>query len=157
MIDEHGRCEDPRESPFDTGPLGALGTSITSAYGRLISPKLAPYGITLVQFGVLNLCFRGQADTVSGLAGLIPIDAASLSRQVDKLVKKGLLRRRRSQDDRRVVRLDLTDEGTALVQEAAAVVQEVNAMLLSGVSREERRRLVSTVRKIVANSQRSSP
>ncbi len=156
MTEARGRREDSAD-PFEIGPLGALGASITSAYGRLITPRLAPYGISLVQFGVLNFCFRGQADTVSGLANVIPIDAASLSRQVDKLVNKGLLRRRRSQSDRRVVRLELTDEGAALVQEAAEVVLEVNATLLRGVSREEMRGLMSAVRKIVANSERTAP
>ena len=146
-----------RPARVETGPLGALGTSITSAYGRLITPRLAPHGVSLIQFGMLNFCFQGRADTVSGLATLIPVDAGSLSRHVDNLVKKGLLRRRRSQRDRRVVRLELTDDGTALVQELTHVVREVNAELLSGVSPEETRCLVGVVRQIVENAARASP
>lgn len=159
MTDDTRRRPDPPEGPadaVDTGPLGALGASITSAYGRLVTPRLAPHGVTLIQFGILNFCFKGQADTVSGLATLIPVDAGSLSRHVDKLVKQGLLRRRRSQRDRRVVRLELTDEGTALVRELTHVVREVNAALLSGVSEDEQRCLVSVVRTIVENAARSS-
>jgi DNA-binding MarR family transcriptional regulator len=157
VVEEGSQRTDPREDPadlVDTGPLGALGTSITSAYGMLITPRLAPYGVTLIQFGMLNYCFRGQADTATGLADLIPIDAASLSRNVDKLVKTGLLQRRRSQSDRRVVNLELTDEGTALVREVTHIVREVNAVLLSGVSQEEKRCLMGVVRKIAANSER---
>lgn len=159
MSDDPSRRRDPPQGPVDavdTGPLGALGSSITSAYGRLITPRLAPYGVTLIQFGMLNFCFQGRADTVSGLAILIPVDAGSLSRHVDKLVKQGLLRRRRSQRDRRVVRLELTDEGTALVRELTHVVLDVNAALLSGVSEDEKRCLVGVVGKIVENSARSS-
>lgn len=160
MTDETTRPPDPAEGPVDPadpGPLGALGTSITSAYGKLITPRLSPHGVTLIQFGILNLCATGQADTVSGLATRIPVDAGSLSRHVDKLVKRGLLRRRRSQTDRRVVRLELTDGGTALVRELTPVVREVNAVLLSGVSRDERQCLVGVVQQIVENAARSSP
>ncbi|MDE0195164.1 MAG: MarR family winged helix-turn-helix transcriptional regulator [bacterium] len=159
MTDDPSRRSDPPAGPadaVDTGPLGALGASITSAYGRLITPRLAPHGVTLIQFGMLNHCFKGQADTVSGLATLIPVDAGSLSRHVDKLVRQGLLRRRRSQRDRRVVRLELTDEGTALVRELTPVILEVNAVLLSGVSEEEKRCLVGVVRKIMGNAARNS-
>ncbi len=153
MMEAPGRREAPEE-PVDTGPLGAVGATITSAYGQLITPRLVPHGVTLIQFGILNFCFRGRADTVTELADLIPIDIASISRQVDKLVKNGLLRRRRLQSDRRVVQLDLTDEGTALVQAVTATVLEVNAILLSGVSPEERRCFMEVVGKIVANAER---
>ena len=159
MSDDTSRRQAPpagSADAVDTGPLGALGASITSAYGKLVTPKLAPHGVTLIQFGILNFCFKGHADTVSGLATLIPVDAGSLSRHVDKLVNQGLLRRRRSQRDRRVVRLELTDEGTALVRELTAVVLEVNAALLRGVSQDEKRCLVGVVRKIVENAARNS-
>lgn len=159
MTDDASRRRDPPAGPADaveTGPLGALGASITSAYGRLITPRLAPHGVTLIQFGMLNACFKGQADTVSGLATRIPVDAGSLSRHVDKLVKQGLLRRRRSQKDRRVVRLELTDEGTALVEELTHAVREVNAALLSGVGPDEQRCFVSVARQIVENAARRS-
>ncbi|MDE2639928.1 MAG: MarR family winged helix-turn-helix transcriptional regulator [Chloroflexota bacterium] len=158
MTDDTRRRPDPPDGPADpvgADSLGTLGASIVSAYGKLITPRIAPHAITLIQLGILNACLKGRADTVSGLATVIPVDAGSLSRHVDKLVKQGLLRRRRSQRDRRVVRLELTDEGTALVRELTHAVREVNAALLSGVSEDEQQCLVSVVRKIVENAARS--
>ena len=126
---------------------------MVNAYARLAKDRLAPFEIIPVQFAILDLCCRGQADTATELTRLVPIDAASISRNVDRLVKRGLLQRRRSQSDRRVVKLALTEEGTAVVPRIMESLQEVNSILLRGVTQEEMRGFMSTLQKVTANSE----
>ena len=145
------------ESPGDLGdiePLGFLAANMVNAYAKLAKDRLAPFEIAPVQFAILDLCFRGRADTVTGLTRLVPIDTASISRNVDRLVKRGLIQRRRSRSDRRVVRLALTEEGMTIMPRIMERLQEVNSILLRGVSQEEMRGFMSMLHKVTANSER---
>ena len=137
----------------DIGPLGPLAASMLNAYARMARDRLAPFDIIPVQFAILELCFSGQADTVTGLAKLVPIDAASISRNVDRLVKMGLVQRRRSRTDRRVVRLTLTEEGVAVMPRIMEQLQEVNSILLRGVTQEEMQGFLSMLQKVTENSE----
>ncbi len=128
-----------------------LAAKIVAAYAKLAYERLSPYGVTPVQWAILEACSRGREDTVTGLARVIPLDTASISRQVDGLVKKGLIQRRRQRRDRRVVRLELTEEGTGLMPELSLRLEEVDSILLGGVTAEENRVFIRTVGKILAN------
>ena len=87
------------------------------------------------------------------LARLVPIDSASISRNVDRLVKRGLIQRRRSRSDRRVVKLALTEEGMTVVPRIMECLQEVNSILLRGVTPEEMRGFMSMLQKVTENSE----
>ena len=97
------------------GGLGFWVGSLASAMRKGLDAELAPFGITAAQWPILEMCDRGQANTLMELARVIPVDPGAISRQVEKLVRKGLVRRRRQSHDRRSQRLDLTPAGSALV------------------------------------------
>ena len=137
----------------DIGPLGPFAANVLNAYAKLAKDRLAPFEIIPVQFAILDLCFRGQADTVTGLARLVPLDHAAISRNVDQLVKRGLIQRRRSRSDRRVVRLALTEEGMTVMPRIMETLQEVDSVLLRGVTQEEIRGFMSMSQKVTANSE----
>ena len=139
-----------RPEPFV--PLGPLAAKVVSAYSKLAEERLAPFELTPLQWGILEACFQGQADTVMGLMRMMPIESASISRNVDKLVGKGLIRRRRLRSDRRVVKLSLTKDGLEMMPELGRRLQDINALLLKGVSEKEKMTFIRTMQKIVANS-----
>lgn len=124
-----GKLEESTGDLGDIGPLGRLAAVLVSAYAKLAKDKLAPFEIIPVQFAILDLFYSGQADTVTGLARLVPIDTASISRNVDRLVKRGLIQRRRSRSDRGAMELVLTEEGMAVITRMMQQLQEVNSIL----------------------------
>ena len=140
-----------RPEPFV--PLGPLAAKVVSAYSKLAEERLAPFELTPQQWGILDACFQGQADTVTGLMHMMPLDSASISRNVDKLVGKGLIRRRRLRSDRRVVKLSLTKEGLEIMPELGQHLQDINALLLKGVSEREKLTFICTMQKIAANAE----
>jgi len=73
------------------------------------------FDITVEQFHVLRYVRRGVT-SMSDLAVAKNISRPAISQAVDVLVKKGLLTRVQSTQDRRVVDLALTDEGSALLE-----------------------------------------
>lgn len=64
-------------------------------------------------YAILHLVHSGQTSTVTGLAELLGVGKPTVSRQVTALEALGLLQRESAADDRRVVRLSLTDDGAA--------------------------------------------
>ena len=115
--------------------------------------ELARFEVTPAQWAILELCYRGEANTVSGLARVIPVDAAAISRQLDKLKVKGLIRRRRLSRDRRSVRVELTEAGRALVPELAPCVHVNNAKFLGGITGEEEVALTAIIRKMLKHAE----
>ena len=139
-----------RSSDESVGPLGVV---LVNAYTKLTGPLLSRYDLIPIQWAILNRCYNGQADTVTGLARLIPVDIASLSRHVNSLVQKGLIRRDRQRTDRRVVRLALTKKGEAIMPEMIQHMGEVNAKLYDGLNEEDKKTFMCVIRRIVANSE----
>ena len=74
----------------------------------------ANFYITVEQFHVLRYVRRGT-DSVSELATAKNISRPAISQAVEVLVKKGLLRRVPSKEDRRCVELVLTEAGNDLL------------------------------------------
>ncbi len=139
--------------PIPYVPLGILGASVVSAYSKLARDKLEPFELTPLHWAILDACFQDQADTITSLTQVLPLDPASISRIVETLVKKGLLQRRRLSSDRRVVKLSLTKEGLELMPELGRRLQAVDSALLKGVSEEERLTFMRVAQMISANSE----
>ena len=113
---------------------------------------MAPMGVTTCQWAILEAAYFGNANTLTALARIIPVDAAAISRQLDKLQKNGLVRRRRLRSDRRTVRIELTEAGRELVPKLETRVQANNARFLTGVSAEEQLVFTEIVKRMLKNA-----
>ncbi|MFB9237411.1 MarR family winged helix-turn-helix transcriptional regulator [Plantactinospora siamensis] len=126
------------------GDLDRL-TAGLSALSRLV------VGITAVAVGALDveltltqhrmivlLATTGPRRTVD-LAGDLGVHPSTASRTGDRLVRRGLLARRRLSDDRRVSWLHLTDRGRDLVAEIVRRRTAELRRLLAAVPAEARR------------------
>lgn len=68
------------------------------------------------QIILLMMLSKKDGRKATDIAGHIGITSGAVTGMTDKLESLGLIRRERSEEDRRVVRLFLTDEGRAAVQ-----------------------------------------
>ncbi|HET7756591.1 MAG TPA: MarR family transcriptional regulator, partial [Steroidobacteraceae bacterium] len=74
--------------------------------------RLAPLELSAAQFIVIaTLAADSEPKSASDLCKGISYDAGAMTRMLDRLEAKGLIRRKRSADDRRLVHLELTEEG----------------------------------------------
>jgi len=97
---------------------------------------------------VLRAAGRQECCTMSGLADAICLSLSSATGLIDRLVGKKLIKRDRSSDDRRVVQVELTEEGRALNEEAMAGPVEFARGMLKGLNAEEQDALLGLFRKI---------
>lgn len=109
-------------------------------------------GITGTQASIVFMLAAGRGTTSADLAREYGIDASAVTRLIDRLEKRGLLSRVRSEEDRRVVRLALTPEGYALAEQIPAIFKRVLDKMLNGFSPEEVGFLKSLLRRVLVNS-----
>ena len=87
--------------------------------------------------------------TVVELARWLQIDAGAMTRLLDRLEKKGLCKRVRSTEDRRVVRVELTPAGEVAITEVPAVLADVMNSHLAGFSKTEWQALKTYLKRMV--------
>src|SRR6185437_16426011 len=90
--------------------------AVTRRYDGL----LRPYGVTSAQFSLLGGIRRGEGQTVSELAERNGIDRTSLTRNIDRLEKMGLITSHPANKGNARV-CDLTEAGEALVQQLVPI------------------------------------
>ncbi|MGZ5047036.1 MAG: MarR family winged helix-turn-helix transcriptional regulator [Usitatibacter sp.] len=111
--------------------------------------KLAAHGITSAQWGPLLRMKTTGGATVAELSRWLNVDAGAMTRLLDRLEKKGLCKRIRSTEDRRVVRVELTREGEQVIKHVPAVLAEVMNAHLSGFTKSEWKALKSYLQRML--------
>ncbi|HYA70693.1 MAG TPA: MarR family transcriptional regulator [Thermoplasmata archaeon] len=78
---------------------------------RQVHPTLAKEGITMGQFWAIHTVSSLEAASLSTVARYLGVSSPSACANIDQLEAAGLVRRRRSEQDRRTVELSLTPQG----------------------------------------------
>ena len=133
--------------------VGYLMRRILNIVGQEVERQLEPSDLTNAQWVPLFKLFMGSASTVAELARQCQLDAGAMTRLLDRLEAKGLCRRVRSLDDRRVVNIELTDEGVIAAKGIPVVLSRVQNAHLAGFSTEEFQTLKGLLRRILDNAQ----
>lgn len=79
-----------------------------------------------------------------------------MTRMLDRLEAKGLVARKRSETDRRVINLELTKDGKRLVAKVPYLLAESMNQHLSGFSRDELDSFKSMLRRFASNEPKQS-
>ncbi len=89
----------------------------SKSFGNLLSEHLKPYKISFQQLNILRI-LSGANDWISmnDLKDLMIEKSPNATRLADKLIDKGFIERKRSEVDRRVVYLAITDKGIELLE-----------------------------------------
>jgi DNA-binding MarR family transcriptional regulator len=133
--------------------VGFLVRRVLMAITQAADKRLAPDGLTHVQWGPLFMLRQSRASTVAELARELQTDAGAMTRLLDRLEAKGLCRRERCTGDRRVVRIQLTAEGEAAASRVPAVLSQVMNEFLAGFSRAEWVTLKSLLQRMLDNDE----
>ncbi len=80
-----------------------------------INRHLSEYGLTISQFGVLESLFHLGPLHQNELGEKILKSSGNMTLVIDNLVKRGLVLRERSVQDRRYIQIHLTSEGSELI------------------------------------------
>lgn len=100
--------------------------------GALEEALFARYELTPQQYNALRLLRGRHPETLAtlALAGQLVSRAPDITRLLDKLDQRGLIRRARPPDNRRSVRIAITDAGLALLDEMRDALRDCHARQL---------------------------
>jgi DNA-binding MarR family transcriptional regulator len=133
--------------------VGYLMRRTVGVMAQEIERRMEPYGLTNAQWMPLMKLHMGQAGAVAELARSCEMDAGAMTRLLDRLEAKGLVRRVRSPDDRRVVNLELTPEGREAAKTIPEVLSTLQNQCLAGFSEDEWQTFKGLLRRVLANAQ----
>jgi DNA-binding MarR family transcriptional regulator len=118
----HSTPGDPAHSPS----LGMLLNMVRAEIVRAVEAELAKQDLDLsfTQFLILKKAHQLGAVSATELARAVELDGGAMTRQLDQLERKGLLRRTPHAQDRRALRIELTSAGNAVWQNSASLCSE---------------------------------
>lgn len=148
-----GAPADRTPDAADVPDLGALQVSLRRSVLTSIRRRTETRGLSVEEFGVLSALQARGPGSVTRLARALNYDSTSVSRSAFRLTEQGLLNSDRSEEDRRVVVLSLTDRGEATIREILEDVEDLYRELLAGLSPRQVDGFVKTIERIRANFQ----
>jgi MarR family multiple antibiotic resistance transcriptional regulator len=143
----------PDGIPEDEMIVGHLIGRARSALLTGLDGQLEPFGVTGAQFAVLKNVADGVAETAADLCRTMHYDTGSMTRMLDRLEEKSVLRRERCTQDRRVVFLRITDTGNELLPQLRAAAVHVLSRHLAGFAAEEVETLKQYLVRMIHNGQ----
>ncbi|MFI8513975.1 MarR family winged helix-turn-helix transcriptional regulator [Streptomyces sp. NPDC085460] len=143
---------------LDTLPMAVFGRiyRLAAAMRGRVDKAYAPYGMTLGEFDVLATLRRSGAPyTLSPreLTATLMITTGGMTGRLDKLEKAGLLTRNPDPNDRRGLRVTLTERGRELVDQAVgAGLERQREAVEAALTEEEAEQLAGLLRKLLTTT-----
>lgn len=111
---------------------------LVRAYELCDQACLAQNGVTASQgYTLLSLPEAGYL-SMNDLSEAMRLASSTMTRYVDELVRKGLVQRRSDADDRRVVRVELTERGHEVRRTLESAMQDFFKQVLDEIQEDER-------------------
>lgn len=117
--------------------LGVTGSQITQSFSR----RIEHLALSHKQVGLLAVVDAGVATSQREIATQLHVAPSLVVTLVDQLTRSGAVRRTRSQSDRRVQTIEITDEGRRLLKAATAVASRLDADLRTPLSPDDQQAL----------------
>lgn len=121
----------------------------------LFMEEAASFGLTPVQFAILNALIDEPGQDQVSLAARVAFDAATSGSVLGRLESKGWVRREADAQDRRRKRLWITPEGRTVAIKMRRAAGNTQKRLLAPLQEREREQMAALLTKLVAGHQDS--
>jgi DNA-binding MarR family transcriptional regulator len=118
-----------------------------------LDARLAPLDLKAADYLVLVTLATGDVETASSVCSVLAHDPGAMTRKIDALEKRGVVRRVRSEEDRRAIKLELTPEGKKLYPKALAAAVATANEFLEGFTKSEVKAVEGFLQRILENAQ----
>ena len=117
--------------------------------GEIFQAEMGGGDLTPRQYAVLVSVSQNEGLSQTDLVEKTGIDRSTLADIVRRLLKKGLLQRRRTKDDARAYAVKLTEEGQRVLKSAEPMARKVDDRILAALPGQQRERFVQDLNTIV--------
>jgi DNA-binding MarR family transcriptional regulator len=119
--------------------------------------RAKPYVITPPQWGALELLLAQDGMTIGAMSQKRGVDAPAATGIITRLEQMGLVERRHDRDDRRVVKVYLTEEGRDISHTLVSSVEHFEQSMKRGFSESEMDRFLLQLYQLIANAAEIGP
>lgn len=134
--------------------LGYLVNSVRNALYAALEQDLARLNLTAAQLVVVVAIARDRLQTIGELGAYAGIDMGAMSRLINRLEEKGIVRRVRGDADKRAVLVELTPSGRRLYPQIEVILVDINSRFLHGFSPQESAQLQKMLERLLTNANR---
>jgi DNA-binding MarR family transcriptional regulator len=135
----------------DKTPLGTLLSILMSfeVLARYLEIELKRYEASLIRFNIMSTLFKNGGEmTPSEISERVFREKNSITAVINTLEREGVVRREPSTDDRRSVRVVITDKGWREANRLSPIAQELSREVLSCMEKDKVEELVEIMRNI---------
>lgn len=119
--------------------------------------EMASHDLTARQYAVLFALAHSEGMSQSKLVDATGIDRSTMADIVRRMLKKGIIQRKRDKDDARAYEVRITDEGVRLFKAVTPIVQRIEEKLLSALKGRRVDEFLTNLGLIVGNIQVPGP
>lgn len=106
-----------------------------------VQERLRAYDLTVPEFSCLLGLLEADGPTQSELGRLTGAPEYSTSRYIDRLVKRGMVKRKPHPNSRRAMQVFLTPTGRQMAKKMPDIVRQTNESVLAGLTQNQRAKL----------------
>lgn len=132
--------------------IGYLIKRVMAVVSTSLDQELSRYDITHQQFSILMILSDTGCSTAADLARITCGDTGAMTRMLDRLEAKDVIRRVRSSADRRIVNIELTEAGRAFASKMPIVAINVMNRHLRGFEGAELELMKGFLRRILTTA-----
>lgn len=123
---------------------------VSNHVSQRFARRLEALGVTVAEWVILREMFEAETTSPSALATATGLTRGAVSKLIDRLLAKDLVRRAEASHDRRFQDIGLTAAGRALVPRLATLADQNDEETFQHLAPDERELLVSTLKKLAA-------
>ena len=125
-----------------------LLTNLTTHYNAIFRQYSSQLSLTAPQaFHLLSIPVDGIS--MSGLANRLGLDASTLTRNIQKLEKLDLVRRKQDRNDKRILAVYLTDKGRDRVEKIEGSLLDLNFSMMKYIDLDDQENIPEMLEKLV--------
>ena len=145
MIERVGDGPDPELATSSPWSMIYVFARLFYAVRLRSEDALKPYNLTPMQFTILHTLSRLSGMSSAELSRRFNVTPQTMGEMVANLERRALLVRGQDENNRRALRLTLTEDGRRLVKQCDADMGQVEAGLLEGLTPRQREELRATL------------
>ena len=124
---------------------------VSTAFSQSMLIDLRPAKINVARWRVLSILKSSGQSTVGVITGIIGYQQPIVSRTVSEMEAEGLLQRKQSDTDQRVVNVELSEAGNKLFDELFLLIHARREHALKGLSTSDKLQLMNSLKVIQKN------
>jgi len=139
-----GMKKEPTQARLERSAVHLLHRAGQCA-GDIFAAEMSREGLTPRQYAVLVTVAQNEGVSQTGLVERTGIDRSTLADVVRRMLRKGLLQRRRTKEDARAYAVKLTEEGWRVLRSVEPSATRIDERLLSVLPAKQREQFLESL------------